>query len=259
MFPVVVMKKILASIKNFRLRGTDTATATAATPTAVFFCAAILSSYATVLTLVYHRTNGFMAAPVVNAPSAASQLGSGSASFRNQVEFVSNIIKTNLPLNRSNDVLAKLIVEESLRASIDPLFVAAVIRSESMFRSGVVSIRGAKGLMQIMPETGRYVSERENLRWGGSHTLNDPALNVRLGIAYLKYLDLKFKGDRERVLIAYNWGPGNLSQAIRYRSSPPRQSVNYARGIIKQHHNWRKSFVQVADAAPLSAVRLMVG
>jgi len=245
------MRNVVSAVKKFILRDT----------TAIFFGAALFSSYATVVTLVYHRTNGFTPAAqaVVSASPSKSPLEL-SRSFHSQVAFVSQIIKSHAPKLTNHEQLAKLIVEESAKAAFDPLFVAAVIRSESMFRPAAVSNRGAQGLMQIMPDTGRYISARANMRWTGSHSLNDPATNIKLGIAYLKYLEAMFKGDRERILIAYNWGPANLSQSLRYKRTPPRQSVNYAREIIKHHKEWKGSLQEVAyRASPLQAVRAMVG
>lgn len=246
------MRTAVSAIKKFVLKDT----------TLVFLGASLLSSYATVLALLYHDTNGFTPAPIKSALSAASLRSplDLSRSFHSQVSFVSGIIKSHAPKLSNHDQLAKLIVEESAKASMDPLFVAAVIRSESMFRPAAVSNRGAQGLMQIMPETGRYISQRANVRWSGSESLSDPSTNIRLGIAYLKYLEGMFKGNHERILIAYNWGPANLSQSLRGKSTPPRQSVNYAREILKHHKQWKSSLQQVAyEAAPLESVRAMLG
>jgi len=250
--PDDVMRTAVSALKKFFLKDT----------TLIFLGAALLSSYSTVVALLYHDTNGFTPPATrvaFGSPSVRSPLDL-SRSFHGQVSFVSGIIKSHAPKLPNYDQLARLIVEESAKASIDPLFVAAVIRSESMFQSAAVSNRGAQGLMQIMPETGRYISQRANVRWGGSQSLSDPSTNIRLGIAYLKYLEGMFKGNRERILIAYNWGPANLNQSLRYKTTPPRQSVNYAREILKHHKQWKSSLQQVAyEASPLQSVRAMVG
>jgi hypothetical protein len=144
--------------------------------------------------------------------------------------------------DEDRESLASLIVEESLAAGYDPLFVAAVIKAESTFNNTATSHRGAQGLMQIMPTTGRYISERARLTWLGAHQLNDPAYNVRVGIAYLKYLENNFDFDREGMLIAYNWGPSNLSGALRRGSGVPDSSRRYARTILGTHEKWRRDF-----------------
>jgi soluble lytic murein transglycosylase len=164
-----------------------------------------------------------------------------------QVDFVSDLIRVHRSAGVDAQKLAAAIVSECARANYDPVFVSAVIHAESMFKNSAVSERGAQGLMQIMPETGRYISQRENIAWSGSHTLRDPRMNVRLGVSYLKYLEKKFNGNRERALIAYNWGPANVDQALKGRARPPTQSVNYARKILSNHRRWSNKLVQMAN------------
>ncbi len=243
------MKAVVTAVK--RLLVADT--------TLVLLCAAIFSSYGTVIALSAHRTHGFTPAPKAPQLRIASA-GDLSKKFVSQVSFVSSIIKQHAPKNVPHEQLAHLIVEESTKASVDPLFVAAVIRSESRFHASALSHKGATGLMQLMPETADYVSKLEKIHINAHSGLNDPRTNVRLGVAYLKYLDKLFNGDRERMLIAYNWGPANVSQSIKGKRTPPRQSVNYAREIIKQHRKWKTSLQQVAfTGSRLAAVRAMVG
>ncbi|RIL10246.1 MAG: hypothetical protein DCC75_04770, partial [Proteobacteria bacterium] len=87
----------------------------------------------------------------------------------------------------------------------------------------------------------RYISDKARLSWYGSNRLADANYNIRLGIAYLKYLQSKFGGNLENALIAYNWGPGNLIKAQRYGGSYiPNSSVQYARKIISNHRKWNQ-------------------
>ena len=155
--------------------------------------------------------------------------------------------------DQERESLAVMIVDESLSAGYDPLFVAAVIKAESTFNNTATSHRGAQGLMQIMPTTGRYISERSQLTWLGAHQLHEPAYNIRLGIAYLKYLEDNFDFDREGMLIAYNWGPTNLSGALKRGSAVPSSSRRYARTILGTHEKWRRDFstrmARVVDGA----------
>ncbi len=176
-----------------------------------------------------------------------------------QAGFVSKIIRLHNPSKKNTYELAEIIVNESEQAGYDPLFVAAVIRSESMFHHGATSTRGAKGLMQLMPATGRYISEREKIALRRTEDLNDPATNIRIGIAYLKYLDRKFNGNRERVLIAYNWGPTNVALSLRGGSKPPTQSLQYAKTIISAHRQWESEFTRHTSAVDVTAQSSMVG
>ena len=176
-----------------------------------------------------------------------------------QATFVSKIIRLHTSSKDEPRGLAEIIVSESEKAGYDPLFVAAVIRSESMFKNRAISARGAKGLMQLMPATGKYISERENIALKKTDDLHDPTINVRLGIAYLKYLEKKFHGNRERVLLAYNWGPANVNLALRGAAKPPSHSVQYARTIIAAHSKWENEFTQLAQASDLAASISMLG
>ena len=147
---------------------------------------------------------------------------------------------TGKALGINDKHLAFAIVTESIKAGVDPLLVAAVIKSESTFNHKAISNKGAQGLMQLLPETGRFISEVADLDWKGSDTLHDPAYNIRLGIAYLQYLRNEFGWDLKHALIAYNWGPGNLQGALKRGSHIPTSTLSYAQKIMSTHERWRR-------------------
>jgi soluble lytic murein transglycosylase len=89
---------------------------------------------------------------------------------------------------------------------VEPALVAAVIRTESRFDEEVRSSRGAYGLMQILPETARFISERGGV--GGDY--RDPETNIRMGTWYLGYLQDRYEGDERLALAAYNSGEGQV-------------------------------------------------
>jgi len=93
---------------------------------------------------------------------------------------------------------------------LDPHLVAAVIRSESRFRTNAISHAGAIGLMQITPPTGQWIAEQLNVTGFTEDTLFDPELNVQFGTWYLRHLLDQFNNNVEAALIAYNAGPSNL-------------------------------------------------
>ncbi len=104
-----------------------------------------------------------------------------------------------------------LLYEETIRAAtaengVEPALAAAVIRTESRFDEEVRSSRGAYGLMQILPETARFISERGGI--GGDY--RDPETNIRMGTWYLGYLQDRYKGDERLALAAYNSGEGQV-------------------------------------------------
>jgi len=108
---------------------------------------------------------------------------------------------------------------------VDPALVYALARQESNFDSGAISRSGARGLLQIMPATARYVTGDDSLRGSGVRRLHDPAYSLEVGQRYVHYLaraDI-VNGDLVRLLAAYNNGPGNMARwlpAIRHRDDP---------------------------------------
>jgi hypothetical protein len=91
---------------------------------------------------------------------------------------------------------------------LDPALIAAVIQTESAFFAGAVSRKGAQGLMQLMPDTGRAMGLTDPF---------DPEANIRAGSQYLKTQLRRFP-DLEQALAAYNAGPGSVQ---RYGGVPP--------------------------------------
>jgi soluble lytic murein transglycosylase-like protein len=152
---------------------------------------------------------------------------------------VYKIIKDYIPKESEGLKLAYAIVQESKIADFDPLFVAAVIKSESAFDRFATSPVGAKGLMQIMPATGKYVASFDELREHQKGYLTDAGYNLKLGIAYLKYLEEQFAGNKVLTLIAYNWGPGKVDRTVQGKNSGvPKEVMNYALKILSDHQKW---------------------
>ena len=94
--------------------------------------------------------------------------------------------------------------------SVDRALIYALVRRESAFRTRAHSRDGARGLMQLMPATARFVA-------GGRldlHRLYDPAINLDLGQRYIDHLlnHPYVRGDLFRLAAAYNGGPGNLGR-----------------------------------------------
>lgn len=104
----------------------------------------------------------------------------------------------------------EVIEKEAQANGLDPLFVASVIRQESGFRPKVKSKVGAVGLMQLMPKTASWASQQVGMKNFKLEQLEDPAVNIKLGCWYLKYLFAQFH-DPAHVLAAYNGGEGNLT------------------------------------------------
>ncbi len=106
---------------------------------------------------------------------------------------------------------------------LNPTLVAAVVRAESAFDAGAVSIKGAQGLMQLMPATAS--------RFGlGPGEAFEPERNLEAGTRYLSWLLDRFDGEITYALAAYNSGEGTVD---RYGGVPPyRETRNYLRRIF---------------------------
>lgn len=158
-----------------------------------------------------------------------------------EVLYIQEVIEEHRGVVNSRD-LAISIVAESRRAGVDPFFVAALIKSESSFKKHARSHKGAIGLMQIQPDTGRFISRQANVAWHGGSRLSDPRYNLKLGIAYIQHLFESFDGNLEHALIAYNWGPANLNQALSRRGHIPSSTIKYARSILNNQKRFRRDY-----------------
>ena len=92
------------------------------------------------------------------------------------------------------------------RASLDPFLVAAVVREESSFYPQARSRVGARGLMQLMPDTGRAVAQARQIPFPDVEVLDHPVTNLEIGTIFLGGLLREF-GDARRAAAAYNAGP----------------------------------------------------
>ena len=93
---------------------------------------------------------------------------------------------------------------------IDPSFVSAVIKCESSFNPLAVSRVGARGLMQIMPDTGVWLAEKLGIAEYRPEMLFEPDFNIRMGAYYLAHLSNLFSGSPAMVAAAYHAGDGSV-------------------------------------------------
>lgn len=108
------------------------------------------------------------------------------------------------------------IIEESQKNGLDPLLVAAVIWVESRFNEDAESAKGARGLMQVMPQTGEWAAEQMNIPNYSTEMLYDPAVNIAIGTWYLRELSEEFDGNIYAVLAAYNGGRTHVKRWLEY-------------------------------------------
>lgn len=101
----------------------------------------------------------------------------------------------------------------STEFGLDPYLVLAIMRTESSFLPTAVSPKGAIGLMQIMPETGKWIAHKLKMDEIYSDTiLYEPENNIRFACWYLRFLSDRFSGYDTAVVCAYNAGHGTLER-----------------------------------------------
>jgi soluble lytic murein transglycosylase len=100
--------------------------------------------------------------------------------------------------------------------ALDPALVAALILQESTFDSGATSRAGARGLMQVMPATGRRIARAKGQHFRRA-ALHDPGISIDFGTHYLRQMSDRFGGAVEKVLAAYNAGPHRVDAWVAQR------------------------------------------
>lgn len=119
-------------------------------------------------------------------------------------------VKSKYPLEYSEQI-----VKYSKEFNLDPVLVASLICQESKYKRKAESRVGAKGLMQIMPDTGRWIAKQLKVKGHKEEDLFDPDVNIRFGCWYLDYCLDKFDGQRNEALAAYNAGPNKVNEWLR--------------------------------------------
>jgi soluble lytic murein transglycosylase-like protein len=126
--------------------------------------------------------------------------------------------------NRSSPYDA-IIDRHALAYGVDPVLVRAVIQVESNFNPQCVSNKGARGLMQLMPETAKRY---------GIRNIFDPEENIRGGVRELAELLEMFHDDLPRALAAYNAGQGAV---LKYAGIPPySETMTYVKRAMSVYY-----------------------
>ena len=115
--------------------------------------------------------------------------------------------------------LFPMVYEKSLRArakphKLDPFLVAALIRQESEFDPSAISRAGARGLMQIMPGTGKGLARRLGIKGFSTRHLYRPDTSLRLGTFYFRQVHDQFEQRLEYSLAAYNAGEHRVEEWV---------------------------------------------
>jgi soluble lytic murein transglycosylase len=150
------------------------------------------------------------------------------------------IDELTLPL-RHDDIIRQQAAEKGVPADL----IAAVIYEESKFEDQT-STAGARGLMQITPDTADTI---ENLSGGETFVyddLADPELNIRYGTFYLAYLLDKYDGDVVAALAAYNAGEGNADEwggaGMKIDDIEFPETYDYVQDVLDRRDEYRQKY-----------------
>lgn len=136
---------------------------------------------------------------------------------------------TRSPVGPELDRIESIVQRSARRHGVDPALVRGVIHVESRFRVDARSSVGARGLMQLMPNTARHLARELGL---SSYDIEDPAFNVDAGAYYLARLLARFRGDTALALAAYHTGPSRIARLVARGTSLPGYSRRYVRDVL---------------------------
>lgn len=136
--------------------------------------------------------------------------------------------RSHRPTGRSTGRYDDLIQAAATRHKVSFPLIKAVIKAESNFNPRAVSIKGAKGLMQIMPENYRSLNIRDPF---------DPEENIMGGARYLRRMLTRFQGNIDLALAAYNAGPGAV--AASNRIPPYAETRTYVRRVKRYYEAYK--------------------
>ena len=136
---------------------------------------------------------------------------------------------------------AEKIHENAIEQDLNPVILFGLVRRESAFNKDAHSPVGARGLMQIMPQTGKQIARDLNERWPGKNNLYNPVKNLKYGSYYYQKLLNQFDGHYALALAAYNAGPNRVKKWLPDESIPAdiwietipyRETRNYVTSVL---------------------------
>jgi soluble lytic murein transglycosylase len=129
----------------------------------------------------------------------------------NIAEYIEKYIQAENPqLNAAE--LTQTLLKVSREHGYDPVFLLAIIKTESQFNPNTIGSFGEIGLMQIKPKTAEWICKKRKIAWLGAEKMKDPNYNIIIGAHYVHYLKNSLGSESLRYINAYNMGIGNLQR-----------------------------------------------
>ena len=140
--------------------------------------------------------------------------------------------------NEKERLFHPIIIKTARRHQIDPALVKAIIMVESGYNPRAISIKGAIGLMQLMPETAEDFNVKD---------IFNPKQNIDGGVRYFKQLVSQFSGDLKLALAAYNAGSSSVRQ---YKGVPPfKETQHYIKKVFEYYQHYKNQIKEEEDGA----------
>ncbi len=152
------------------------------------------------------------------------------------------------------------IVTYSKKYGQDPFFIAAIIREESQFQPVALSPAGARGVMQVMPQTGEWVARNANVAGFDRSRLFEPDMAINVGTWYIGHLMKRFRNDPLYVAAAYNAGPeavsswlsrngsASVERDVFVESIPFSETRGYVKKVLRNYAEYKRIYGKTAPA-----------
>ncbi|MEK6678604.1 MAG: transglycosylase SLT domain-containing protein [Nitrospirota bacterium] len=145
-----------------------------------------------------------------------------------------------------------VVTEYAARYGLDPYLVASIMREESWFNKQAVSRSGARGVMQLMPFTARWVSKQLKYEYNDDENLFDAEININFGAWYLSYLKKRFNGNTVLIIASYNAGPEAVTKWVNGNSNmetdefieaiPYNETRAYAKRVLRSYAEYHRIY-----------------
>jgi soluble lytic murein transglycosylase-like protein len=175
----------------------------------------------------------------------------------NLTTFIEKKLAENLNDVRAFEIqhVAKTITDGAKTSKLDPLLILAMMEHESLYQTDAIGRHGEIGLLQIRPETAKWLLERNDKIWAGKNMLFDPKNNVQIGIMYLEWLNKKFN-NTQVTLAAYNMGPYATQKYLKKKVIPQvyyNKVYSKFQGLLMEYDTYQVSINPNAKPGQLTA------